>query len=129
MILNAAGAEVTRWNQRAIGVAVITLALLVHGLIPKWGLRFQNLLGVFKIAVLVVIIISGFVALGGHVKAGAPHPSNFTNAFAGTKSDANSFVNAMYNVSTRTPGITQAAADVFAPQAGLCRRPPHATRR
>ena len=98
MILNAAGAEVGRWNQRAIGVAVITFALLVHGVVPKWGLRFQNLLGVFKIAVLVVIIISGFVALGGHVKSGAPHPSNFTNAFAGTKSDANSFVNAMYNV-------------------------------
>jgi len=98
MILNAAGAEVTRWNQRAIGVAVITFALLVHGIVPKWGIRFQNLLGIFKIAVLLVIIISGFVALGGHVKSGAPHPSNFKNAFAGTKSDANSFVNAMYNV-------------------------------
>ncbi|KAM0753311.1 high-affinity methionine permease [Meredithblackwellia eburnea MCA 4105] len=98
MLLNAAGTEVTRWNQRAIGVAVVTFALLLHGTLPKWGLRLQNTLGVFKIGVLIFIIISGFVALGGHVRAGAPSPSNFHNAFAGTKSDANSFVSALYNV-------------------------------
>ncbi|KAL7409119.1 high affinity methionine permease, partial [Mrakia frigida] len=98
MLLNAAGVEVGRWNQRAIGVGVVTFALLVHGCSPRWGLRVQNVLGFFKIGVLAFIICAGFAALAGKVKAGAPNPSNFTNAFAGTKSDANSFVQAMYNV-------------------------------
>lgn len=58
MLLNAANVEVGRWNQRAIGVAVVTFALLVHGIVPKWGLRLQNVLGFFKIAVLLFIIIA-----------------------------------------------------------------------
>jgi len=77
---------------------VVTFALLVHGISPRWGLRLQNVLGFFKIGVLAFIICAGFAALAGKVKAGAPNPSNFTNAFAGTKSDANSFVQALYNV-------------------------------
>ncbi|KAL8286131.1 hypothetical protein RQP46_004619 [Phenoliferia psychrophenolica] len=98
MLLNAANVDVGRWNQRAIGVGVVTFALLVHAIFPKWGIRLQNVLGVFKIGVLVFIIFTGFAALGGHVKAGKPEPSNFKNAFAGSKSDANSFVSALYNV-------------------------------
>ncbi|KAF5354599.1 hypothetical protein D9758_011186 [Tetrapyrgos nigripes] len=96
MLLNAAGTEVNRWNQRGIGVAVVTFALIIHGVLPKWGLRLQNILGIFKIVVLLFIICTGFAALAGHVPGGRPH--NFTNAFAGTKTDANSFINAMYNV-------------------------------
>ncbi|THU97670.1 high-affinity methionine permease [Dendrothele bispora CBS 962.96] len=96
MLLNAAGTEVTRWNQRAIGVGVVTFALIVHGVLPKWGLRLQNILGVFKIVVLLFIICTGFAALAGHVPGGKP--DNFKDAFSGTKTDANSFINAMYNV-------------------------------
>ncbi|KAJ7170582.1 high-affinity methionine permease, partial [Mycena crocata] len=96
MLLNAAGTEVDRWNQRAIGVAVVTFALLVHGFAPKYGLWLQNVLGFFKIVVLLFIICTGFAALAGHVPGGKPH--NFTNAFEGTKTDANLFVSALYNV-------------------------------
>ena len=62
----------------------------------KVGLQIQNVLGFFKIIVLVFIICTGFAALAGHVPGGAPH--NFTNAFSGTKTDANAFINALYNV-------------------------------
>lgn len=96
MLLNAAGTEVDRWNQRAIGVGVVTFALLVHGFAPKYGIYLQNVLGAFKIVVLLFVIFTGFAALGGHVPGGSPH--NFTNAFEGTKTDANSFVSALYNV-------------------------------
>lgn len=65
MLLNAAGADVTRFNQRAIGVGVVTFALFIHGVTPKWGIRLQNALGIFKIGVLVFIICSGFAALAG----------------------------------------------------------------
>lgn len=95
-ILLAANVEVNRWNQRGIGLACVTAAFLIHGLALKWGLRLQNLLGVIKLLILLLIVICGFVALGGHLKIEKPH--NFTNAFEGTTGSAYGIVTALYNV-------------------------------
>lgn len=96
-ILHAAGVEVNRWNQRGVGIACITAAFLVHGCALKWGLRLQNVLGLIKLGVLVIIIIGGFVALGGGVKIESK-PDNFTDAFRGTTGSAYGVVTALYNV-------------------------------
>ncbi|KAH6677304.1 amino acid transporter-like protein [Halenospora varia] len=95
-ILNAANVEVDRWNQRGVGLACITSAFLIHGLALKWGLRLQNLLGTIKLFILLLIIVSGFVALGGHLKV--EKPNNFSNAFEGTTGSAYGIVTALYNV-------------------------------
>jgi amino acid transporter len=60
-ILHAANVEVGRWNQRGIGLACITTAFLIHGLALKWGLRLQNLLGVIKLGIILLIVICGWV--------------------------------------------------------------------
>ncbi|CZT50434.1 probable low-affinity methionine permease [Rhynchosporium secalis] len=96
-ILHAADVEVNRWNQRAIGMGCITTAFLIHGLALNWGVRLQNALGIIKLAILVLIVISGFVALGGHVKLDQK-PDNFTYAFQGTTASAYGIVTALYNV-------------------------------
>jgi amino acid transporter len=96
-ILTAARVDVNRFNQRAIGIACITSAFLIHGLALKWGLRLQNALGVIKVVILLIIIIGGFVALGGRVKLDV-QPDNFTNAFQGTTGSAYGVVTALYNV-------------------------------
>lgn len=96
-ILSAARVEVNRFNQRAVGIACITAAFLIHGLALKWGLRLQNLLGGIKLIILLIIIISGFVALGGHTRL-EKQPRNFDNAFAGTTASAYGIVTALYNV-------------------------------
>ncbi|KAI9658660.1 MAG: hypothetical protein M1821_002220 [Bathelium mastoideum] len=95
-ILNAAQVEVNRWNQRGIGLACITAAFLIHGLALKWGLRLQNVLGMIKLIILLLIIFAGFAALGGHLKIEKPH--NFDNAFHGTTGSAYGVVTALYNV-------------------------------
>ncbi|KZF24363.1 high affinity methionine permease [Xylona heveae TC161] len=95
-ILNAAQVEVNRWNQRGIGLACITTAFLIHGLALNWGLRLQNFLGIIKLLIMVIIIISGFAALGGHMHIENPH--NFDNAFEGTTGSAYGVVTALYNV-------------------------------
>ncbi|KAF8887845.1 high affinity methionine permease [Gymnopilus junonius] len=95
-ILLAANVNPTRWTLRLVGFACITFALLIHGTAMKWGLRLQNFLGIFKILVLILVIITGFVALGGHMKV--PKPHNFTNAFEGTTAGASSFCLSLYNV-------------------------------
>lgn len=61
-ILNAAQVEVNRWNQRGIGLACITSAFLIHGLALKWGLRLQNLLGIIKLIIILIIVVSGWVS-------------------------------------------------------------------
>lgn len=96
-ILHAAQVEVTRWNQRGVGLACITAAFLIHGLALKWGLRLQNLLGIIKIIVVLIIVVAGWIALAGHVKLDKK-PDNFTNAFEGTTGSAYGVVTALYNV-------------------------------
>jgi amino acid transporter len=95
-ILNAAQVEVNRWNQRGIGLACITAAFLIHSLALKWGLRLQNALGIIKLIILLIIVVSGWVALGGHLKV--EKPDNFSNAFQGTRGSGYGIVTALYNV-------------------------------
>lgn len=98
-ILNAAQVEPTRWNERAVGLACITSAFLIHGLALKWGLRLQNLLGTIKLVIIAIIVIGGWIALAGHVKLPEDEkPHNFRNAFEGTTGSAYSVVTALYNV-------------------------------
>lgn len=76
----------------------LKLPISSHGTALKWGLRIQNVLGVFKVAILILIAFSGFAALAGRVKID-PKPDNFTNSFEGTGSiNANAFVTGLYNV-------------------------------
>ncbi|KAL2193928.1 amino acid/polyamine transporter I [Corynascus similis CBS 632.67] len=68
------------YEARGIGVACATFAVVLHTLAPKWGIRLFNVLGVFKVAVLLFIVFSGFAALAG--RRLVPDPRNFDNAFA-----------------------------------------------
>ncbi|KAG6901145.1 hypothetical protein C0995_016511 [Termitomyces sp. Mi166 len=95
-ILLAANVEPRRWTLRLVGFACITFALLIHGTALKWGLRLQNFLGIVKIIILIFVIITGFVALGGHMKVDKPR--NFSRAFEGTTASASSFCLSLYNV-------------------------------
>ncbi|KAG6846581.1 hypothetical protein H0H93_012999, partial [Arthromyces matolae] len=78
-------------------LSIITFAMLLHGTALKWGLRLQNFLGMFKLLVLSIIIITGFLALTGHIQI-QPQPHNFQNMFEGTKFDASSLCICLYNI-------------------------------
>ena len=80
-VLFASGSdEPDGWQARGIGIACITFAVVIHSVLPKWGMRLFNILGIFKVVVLLLIVFSGFAALGGHLKV--PKPHNFDNAFS-----------------------------------------------
>ncbi|ANB14662.1 Mup1p [Sugiyamaella lignohabitans] len=95
-LLLAGGVEPDRWNQRGVGLGCITFAFLVHGLALKWGLRIQNVLGIFKLIVIVIIVVIGWVAMSGRLNIERTHA--FHNAFENTNADAYGIVNALYNV-------------------------------
>ncbi|KAH3675492.1 hypothetical protein WICMUC_002683 [Wickerhamomyces mucosus] len=93
-ILVAAEVEPTRWSERGIGIAVVTWALLANGIYIKFGAYVQNVLGSFKIAIILVIVVTGWVSLGGWKKT-----DNYHDSF-GTAKGATAYgvVNALYNV-------------------------------
>ncbi|KAF9552197.1 high affinity methionine permease [Agrocybe pediades] len=67
-ILLAAQVEPTRWTLRLVGFACVSFAVLIHGTALKLGLCLQNFLGIFKVLVLLFIVVTGWVALGGHMR-------------------------------------------------------------
>lgn len=78
--LFASGSSVADgWQARGIAIACITFAVTLHATLPKWGIRLFNVLGFFKVFILIFIVFSGFAALAGHRKV--PNPHNFDNAF------------------------------------------------
>lgn len=95
-ILRAAEIEPGRWNQRGIGLACLTGAFLIHATSVRWGLRLQNFIGYIKLAIVLLIVVTGWVALGGHLRI--EKPNNFTNAFEGTTGSAYGIVTSLYNV-------------------------------
>lgn len=78
-VLFASGSDAPDgWSARGIGVGCITFAVLLHSIFPKWGMRLFDVLGVFKVVVLLFIVFSGFAALAGHRQV--PDPHNFDHA-------------------------------------------------
>jgi amino acid transporter len=51
--------EVNRWNVRMVAVAVVTFLCVIHAHYQKLGLSIINVLGVGKMLILVVVILSG----------------------------------------------------------------------
>lgn len=78
-VLLASGSDAPDgWSARAIGVGCITFAVVLHSTLPKWGMRLFDVLGGFKVVVLLFIVFSGFAALAGHRRV--PDPHNFDHA-------------------------------------------------
>jgi amino acid transporter len=80
-VLFASGSEAPDgWAARGLAIACVTFSVVLHATAPKWGIRLFNVLGVFKVFILLFIVCSGFAALAGHLKIEQPH--NFDNAFS-----------------------------------------------
>lgn len=92
-ILHAAQVEVTRWNARLLGLGGLTVAFLIHGTALKWGIRLQNFLGVIKILIIIIIIVSPLANLSK-----VRENTNLSRPFEGTKSSAYGIVTALYNI-------------------------------
>ena len=84
------------WEQRGIALGAITFACLIHAIFPKTGTWLINILGVFKIVLLLLIICAGFAALAGHLKV--PPPNNFSNVFANSSVSAYNYIEAANSI-------------------------------
>ncbi|KAH8689909.1 high affinity methionine permease [Talaromyces proteolyticus] len=97
-ILVAADHVVTEWEERGIAIAVIVSVTLLHTFLPNWGVRGMNVIGVIKIVVLLFIVVTGWVVLGGGISHIPDPHASFRNAFAGSATSGNLYATALFKV-------------------------------
>lgn len=105
----AGGHTASEWQERGIAIAVIVFVTCLHTFLPNWGVRGMNVIGLIKIFVLLFIVVTGWVVLGGGVsKIPDPHAS-FRNGFAGSAHDGYSYATALFKVINSYAGWSNAA--------------------
>lgn len=70
----------TPWQSRSIALLCLTFCVVVHGMFPRLGRNLFNILGIFKVIVLLGITFSGLAALLGIMDV-PDRPQNFSNIF------------------------------------------------
>ncbi|TLD33655.1 hypothetical protein PspLS_00386 [Pyricularia sp. CBS 133598] len=63
---------------RSIAFGAITLVCLIHAFLPKTGIWLSNILGCFKLVLLLLVVCAGFAALNGHIANPDLRPDNFS---------------------------------------------------
>ena len=102
--LHALAYERSPINIRIVAFLCSTFCVIVHGTFLNFGLRLQNVLGAFKLVVLVLVAGSGFLSLlgvpGFAVGEEYDQPNNYTwqTFWEGSNFGANAFVIGMNNV-------------------------------
>ncbi|TLD38307.1 high affinity methionine permease [Venturia nashicola] len=108
-IIVAAGKTSTPWVQRGIAVVVIFWVTAVHTFTPKIGVAIMNGLSSLKVIILVFIVITGFVVLGGNVKSVPDPHKSFRNGFAGSVHSSGPYATALFKVLNSYAGWSNAA--------------------
>lgn len=67
----------------------------------------MNLISAVKLIILLFIVITGFVVLGGKTSVKDPH-RNFRNSFDGVTNNGNDFVNALVSIQFAYQGYANA---------------------
>lgn len=104
-VLHTLAIEPTWFHTRLVAFCCLSFVCLIHGCLFKHGLRLQNALGLFKLVVLVLIVISGLLSLfnvaGFQVRPEYESSKNFRSwddFWGGSGTGVNAFVNGLYNV-------------------------------
>ncbi|KAG2354975.1 amino acid/polyamine transporter I [Suillus spraguei] len=102
--LNALEIQPTTVNVRVAGFLCSTFCLAAHGAFLNYGLKLQNILGFFKLFVLLIIAVSGLFSLVGvpgfavRDEYDIPHNFRWSSFWEGSIIGPNAFVTGMYNV-------------------------------
>jgi amino acid transporter len=94
----AANRVASEWEQRGIAIAVIVFVTLLHTFFPKVGVHGMNFIGVLKVALLLVIVVTGWVVLGGGVSSVPDPKASFRDPFANSSQSGNQYATGLFKV-------------------------------
>lgn len=109
-VLEAAGKTPDNFTVRGIAIAVTTFAVVLHGTWRQAGLFLNKFFAMVKILILLLIIITGFIALGGGFRTHQAASQNFNvhNAFKDKANDPYGFAESFLAVVFAYSGFNQA---------------------
>lgn len=96
-IYRAAGFTASEWQNKGLALASYSFLALLCLLSTRWSIRLMNLISAVKLIILLFIVITGFVVLGGGTGVENPR-ANFQNSFDGITTNGNDIVNALVSI-------------------------------
>lgn len=102
--IHAFGCQPTATNARVVALLALTLCFVIHGIFPRFGVKLQDTLGIFKLVILLLVSTSGFFTMlgvpGFSVGEEYDQPHNFKWAafWEGSNMNASAFSNGIYIV-------------------------------
>lgn len=108
-IIVAAGHTATAWEERGIAIGVIVFVTILHTFFPGRGVHVMNFLGIVKVAIVLFIVVTGWVVLSGRVHS-IPNPgASFHHSFAGSTQSSGPYATALFKVLNSYAGWNNAA--------------------
>lgn len=89
--------------QQFVALVCITFICLIHLFSRRMGIYVNNTLALYKVALLVFVVVTGFVCLGGgggkHLKEDDPYGiKNLEHSFRGSERSPHDYASAMLHV-------------------------------
>ena len=109
-VLQAAERPVSNFVVRGIAIAVVTFACFMHGFWRQGGIYLSNFFAVIKVAMLLLIVVTGFVSYSGVFKRPAAGAENFNThaTFRDPETDPFGFAESFLSVLFAYGGFNQA---------------------
>jgi amino acid transporter len=106
-IYRAAGYQAGEWANKGLAIASYTFLAFICLISTRWSIRLMNLISAIKLIILLFIVITGFVVLGGGTKVKDPR-QNFRNSFDGVTNNGHDIVNALVSINFAYDGYYNA---------------------
>ncbi|KAM0664738.1 hypothetical protein ACQRIT_000332 [Beauveria bassiana] len=107
-IVIAAGRVASEWEKRGIAIGVIVFVTVIHTFFPKVGVHGMNFFTILKVVLLLFIVITGWVVLGGGVSSVQDPHASFRDAFANSAQNSNPYATALFKVLNSYAGWSNA---------------------
>lgn len=92
---------------KGLAMGAYTFCAAICLVSTKWSMRIMNVISAVKLVILLFIVITGFVVLGGGTRVEDPR-ANFRNSFAGATTNGNDIVNALVRIQFAYQGYANA---------------------
>ncbi|KAI8938449.1 hypothetical protein NX059_004341 [Plenodomus lindquistii] len=106
-IYRAAGYQASEWANKGLAMASYSFLAFLCLISTRWSMKIMNLISIVKLIILLFIVITGFVVLGGGTRVENPKAS-FQNSFDGITNNGNDIVNALVSINFAYSGYANA---------------------
>lgn len=120
-IYRAAGYQASEWENKGLAISAFTILSVICLVSTRWSMRLMNLISAVKLIILLFIVITGFVVLGGGTKVKHPR-QNFQNSFDGVTKNGHDIANALVSINFAYDGYYNAFNVVNEIKVGCFRR-------